>query len=101
MLKHCRTASLGFARCWRYSGRVADPRDALAAATRLYKKLETDQEAARQAVEDAVVAALRAGLPPSEVEQLSPFSSTTIRTIARKHKIPAATRGPRPGAGRR
>jgi len=56
---------------------------------------------ARRAVVDAVVDALRAGLTPSEVEQLSPFSSTTIRTIARENQIPPATRGPKPRAAKR
>jgi hypothetical protein len=39
---------------------------------------------------DAVIAALRADLGPSEVERLSPFTGAYIRKLAREHGIPPA-----------
>ncbi|GAB1693435.1 hypothetical protein KRM28CT15_52380 [Krasilnikovia sp. M28-CT-15] len=74
---------------------MVDPRDGLAAATRRYGRTEAAHEEARQAVIDAVIAALRAGLGPSEVERLSPFTGAYIRKIAREHGIPPAAPGPK------
>jgi uncharacterized protein (DUF2267 family) len=85
----------------RYSVDVADPRERLAAATRRYEKTEAAHDDARRAVVDAVVAALKADVPPTEVERLSPFSGAHIRKLAREHDVPPAAPGPkRQGAGR-
>lgn len=79
---------------------VADARDDLVAATRRYQRTEAAHQEARQAVIDAVIAALRANLGPSEVECLSPFTSAYIRKLAREHGIPPASPGPKRGTHR-
>lgn len=85
----------------RYSVEVTDPRERLAAATRRYEKTESAHDDARRAVVDAVVAALKADIPPTEVERLSPFSGAHIRKLAREHDVPPALPGPkRQGVGR-
>jgi hypothetical protein len=73
---------------------VSDPRPSLGEASERYREADRVFEEARQAVVDAVVAALRAGIPPTEVIQLSPFSAAYVRRIARDHGIPAARGGP-------
>jgi hypothetical protein len=47
-----------------------------------------------------VVAALRDGVPPTEVVQLSPFSATYVRILAREHGVPPAPGGLKPRAKR-
>jgi hypothetical protein len=42
------------------------------------------------------VAALRQGLTPTEVVELSPYSPAYVRKIARRHEIPAAPLGRKP-----
>jgi hypothetical protein len=79
---------------WRYRVPVSDPRHLLGSASERYREADRAFEEARQAVVDAVVAALRAGIPPSEVVQLSPFSPAYVRRLARDHGIPAARGGP-------
>jgi hypothetical protein len=59
-----------------------------------YRKAERQFDEARQAVIQAVVTALRAGVPPTEVVELSPFSPAHVRVIARDHGIPPARGGP-------
>lgn len=80
----------------RYSGFVTDLRDELTAATRRYERTDAAHEAARQEVMAAVLAALRAGIPPTEVERLSPFTAAYIRKMARAEGIPPAAPGPKP-----
>ena len=84
----------------RYPSLVVDPRDDLVAATRRYRRTEAAHEEARQMVIDAVIAALRANLGPTEVERLSPFTGAYIRKLAREHGIPPAAPGPKPESGR-
>lgn len=74
---------------------MSDARDVLSAATKRYQRTEAAHEAARETVVAAVVAALRAGIGPAEVERLSPFSSAYIRKLAREHDIPPAPPGPK------
>jgi predicted RNA-binding protein associated with RNAse of E/G family len=74
---------------------VSDPRKDLEAATRRYRKTATDHDKARDATVAAVLAALRAGVAPVEVERLSPFTGTYIRKMAREHGIPPAPPGPK------
>jgi hypothetical protein len=78
---------------------VTDVRDALATATRRYKTTEANHEQARQQAIAAVVAALQAGVTPTEVERLSPFTGAYIRKVARDHGIPPAPPGPKRSAG--
>jgi hypothetical protein len=73
-------------------------RDDLAAATRRYRRTETAHEEARQDVINAVLAALRAGVGPTEVERLSPFTGAYIRKLARDNGIPPAPPGPKRAA---
>ncbi|MEV4493161.1 hypothetical protein AB0K04_23965 [Micromonospora coxensis] len=42
-----------------------------------------------------MVAALRGGIGPAEVERLSPFSGAYVRKLAREHSIPPAPPGPK------
>ena len=66
-----------------------------------YREADQLLEQARQVVIDAVVGALRAGVPPTEVIDLSPFSPAHVRVIAREHGIPPAKGGPRKKSGTR
>ena len=75
---------------------VSDPRQALGRATEQYRETEQRHEAARQAVIDAVVVALEAGVPPAEVVALSPFSPAYVRVLAREHGVPPAPGGVKP-----
>ncbi len=80
---------------------MADAREALAAATRRYRHTEIAHEEARQETIRAVIEALRAGIGPTEVERLSPFTGAYIRKLAREHDIPPAPPGPKRAAGAR
>jgi uncharacterized protein (DUF2267 family) len=79
----------------RYHVVVTDARNELVAATKRYQQTEGAHEQARQAVIAAVIAALRANLGPTEVQQLSPFTAAYIRKLAREHGIPPAEPGPK------
>jgi len=68
----------------------------LVRATEQYRETERRHEAARQAVIDAVVGALGAGVPPAEVVALSPFSPAYVRVLAREHGVPPAPGGVKP-----
>ena len=74
---------------------MADEREALIAATRRYQRTEAAHEEARREAIDAVIAALRAGLGPTEVERLSPFTGAYIRKVARENGVPPAAPGPK------
>lgn len=74
---------------------VTDAREQLSAATKRYHRTEAAHQAAREAVIMAVIAALRDGLSPTDVERLSPFSGAYIRKLAREHAIPPAPPGPK------
>lgn len=75
---------------------MTDPRAVLINATKRYRQTEATHTEARQAAIEAVLAALRADVPPTEVERLSPFSGAYIRKIARENQIPPASPGPKP-----
>jgi hypothetical protein len=60
---------------------------ALDDATRRYRETETAHGEAQAATVKAVVAALRAGVRPTDVANHSPFTATYVRRIARKHGI--------------
>lgn len=79
----------------RYHVTVADIRDELADATRLYRQTESAHKAAQQGVIAAALAALRAGVTPNEVAELSPFTSAYVRRLARAEGIPPAPPGPK------
>jgi hypothetical protein len=83
----------------RYRLLVIDPREELTAATRRYKRTEAAHKEARLLTVAAVVSALRAGVPPSEVERLSPFTAAYIRKLAREEDIPPAAPGPKRAHG--
>jgi hypothetical protein len=80
----------------RYHVGVADIREELADKTRRYRETESAHEAARQAVIAAALAALRDGVTPNEVEELSPFTAAYVRRLARAEGIPPAPPGPKP-----
>ncbi len=88
------------ARGLRYSDFVTDERDELVAATRRYQRTEAAHEEARRAVIDAALAALRAGIGPSEVERLSPFTAAYLRKLARGEGIPPAAPGLKRSTGK-
>ena len=75
---------------------MSDARGELSAATTRYRRTEAAHEAARTALIAAVVAALRDGISPTDVERLSPFSGAYIRKLARDNGVPAARPGPKP-----
>jgi|HigsolmetaAR202D_1030399.scaffolds.fasta_scaffold52478_1 hypothetical protein len=68
---------------------------ALAESTRRYREAAAEHERARRAVIRDVVAALRAGLRPTDVVASSPFTAAHVRKIAREHGIAPAPRGGR------
>lgn len=72
-----------------------DPKEALAAATARYRETEQAHEKAREATTEAVVAALRAGLRPTDVTAASPFTAAYVRRIARENGIEPAAPGPK------
>ena len=72
---------------------MSDPRQVLSRAAEQYRKAQQRTEQARQVLTDAVIAALRAGIPPTDVAALSLFSDAHVRVLAREHGIPPAPRG--------
>lgn len=64
-----------------------DELEILDATTRRYRRTEKAHEESRKAALDAVIAALKAGKRPAEVERRSPFTGSYIRKIARQHGI--------------
>jgi hypothetical protein len=67
--------------------------EALRTATRRYKRTEAAHEESRKAATAEVIAALQAGLPPTKVSDLSPFTATHVRKLARDAGIPPARKG--------
>ena len=55
--------------------------------------IQSNLSAARKDIEPLIVAALQAGIPPKDVQELAPLSRETIRTIARIAGLPPATPG--------
>jgi hypothetical protein len=74
---------------------VTDLRDELKSATLRYRETEAAHEQSRTEMLAAVLAALRGGVPPTEVERLSPFTAAYIRRVARAEGVPPATPGPK------
>jgi hypothetical protein len=72
---------------------VDDVRAQLRRASAKYLKTSREHDAAQEALVAVVVAALREGVAPTEVVELSPFGPAYVRKIARDHEIPPATLG--------
>ncbi len=53
-----------------------------------YRDTEAAHEESRKAVTGSVLAALRAGLPPTAVAAASPYSEIYVRKLARENGIP-------------
>lgn len=70
--------------------------DALAEATKRYRKTKTAHDDAQEAVAAAAVAALRAGHRPTDVTEHSPFTAAYVRRLAREAGIEPARPGPKP-----
>ncbi len=75
---------------------VDDTRAQLRRASAKYLKTGREHDAAQEALLAVVVAALRDGMAPSEVVELSPFGPAYVRKIARDHQIPPARLGRKP-----
>ena len=73
-----------------------DQRAEIRRAVARYARTERAHQAAQEALIIAVVAALRAGVSPTEVVELSGFSATYARRIARENGIPPAPLGRKP-----
>ncbi|MEQ4207319.1 hypothetical protein ABN028_11830 [Actinopolymorpha sp. B17G11] len=67
---------------------MPEPRQRITATTRRYVASAEAHAADRRAVIEACLAALRAGVPPTEVAALSPFTAAYIRRLARENGIP-------------
>jgi hypothetical protein len=70
--------------------------DALAEATKRYRKTKTAHDDAQEAVTAAAIAALRAGHRPTDVTDVSPFTAAYVRRLAREAGIEPARPGPKP-----
>lgn len=75
---------------------MTDPRRALGKATERFTETDRAHEEARAEVTKAVIAALRAGIGPTEVAALSPFTAAYVRKLARDHGVPPAPVGMKP-----
>ncbi|MEV7177774.1 hypothetical protein [Kitasatospora sp. NPDC093679] len=64
-------------------------------ATRLYRQTEMAHHQAKNEAFRAVVNALRAGMRPTDVVKLSPFTAAYVRRIARDHGVGPAKPGPK------
>jgi hypothetical protein len=67
--------------------------EALKASTRRYRRTEAAHEESRKASTADVLTALKAGVPPTKVAALSPFTATHVRKLARDAGIPPARKG--------
>lgn len=67
--------------------------EALNAATKRYKRADKALDAARDEAIAAVVAALKAGARPTDVDAASPFTPAYNRRKAREHGIEPRRRG--------
>lgn len=80
---------------------MTDPSEALsaldAAATR-YEQTKEAHEAAKEDAIAAVVAALKADVPPTVVADRSPFTAAYVRKLARQAEVPPAKPGVKPRA---
>lgn len=73
-----------------------DEEEQLRQATRRYRRTEASHEEARQAAIAAVVAALRAGMRPTDVIEQAPFTGVYVRRLAREAGIEPRKKGSRP-----
>jgi hypothetical protein len=71
-------------------------RDDLKAATERYRALKSQWDEVQRATVDAVIAALKADISPTEVTALSPYTAAYVRKLARAAGVPAALPGPKP-----
>ena len=76
-----------------------DELEAVAQTGRRWTAADKARDRARADHFGAVLAALRAGKPPTEIAKRSPFTATHLRQIARDNGIPPATKGKRQPAG--
>ncbi len=67
--------------------------EALRSSTRRYRRTEAAHEESRKASTADVITALKAGVPPTRVAELSPFTATHVRKLARDAGIPPARKG--------
>lgn len=67
--------------------------EALRASTRRYRRTEAAHKESREASTADVIAALKAGMRPAKVVELSPFTATHVRMLARGAGIPPARKG--------
>ena len=72
---------------------ATNPLAGLDASTRRYRKTEAAHEQSRDEVIAVVVAALRAGVRPTDVVAHSPFTAAYVRKIARDNGIEPAKKG--------
>ena len=77
----------------RYDLAMDEYEEALKASTRRYKRTDVAHEESRKASTADVLAALKAGVPPTRVAALSPFTATHVRKLARDAGIPPARKG--------
>jgi len=73
-----------------------DELEAVTQTGRRWRSADKARDKARAEHFGAVIAALRAGQPPTEIAERSPFTAAHLRKIARDAGIPAATRQKRP-----
>ena len=73
-----------------------DPREELAAATKRYRRTEKAHDDSRRDVVEKVIAALRSGMSPTETTDLSPFTGSHVRKLARDAGIKPSAPGPKP-----
>lgn len=81
--------------------RVDEEREQLKAAARRFRRAKKVLDDARDDVNAAIVAARRAGISPSEVNQLAPFTPAYVRRLTDAAGIPPAPKGPKPKRGKR
>lgn len=72
---------------------MAAEMDNLITATKTFLKHERQLKEARQNLMSAVLAALRAGITPTEVVAHTPYTAAYVRRIARENGIEPAARG--------
>jgi hypothetical protein len=66
--------------------------EALNRTARTYLTTRSAHEAARKATHEAALAALRAGVAPTEVARRSPYTEAHVRKLARAAGIPPRQR---------
>jgi hypothetical protein len=76
--------------------RVEEERKQLEAATRRFRRAEEARERAKEEVAVAIVAALHAGVSPTDVANAAPFTPAYVRRIAKAAGVEPAPPGPKP-----